>query len=878
MALTSGTRLGSYEIIAAIGAGGMGEVYRARDTRLGRDVAIKVLPESVAGDPEHLARFQREAQVLASLNHPNIAHIHGLEESNNVRALVMELVEGLTLAERIEGLKGDGGGLPLDEALAIAKQIADALEAAHEQGIVHRDLKPANIKVRPDGTVKVLDFGLAKALEPSTASGVNLTASPTITTPAMTRMGMILGTAAYMSPEQARGRTVDKRTDIWAFGAVLFEMLTGSRPFDGEDIAEVLGAVIHKDVNWTRLPATTPTSLRTVLERCLEKDPKQRVRDIGDVRLMLAGAFGASSSAAVTSVGPATSSRTVVGVAAAVALVAAVIGAGGAWVARAPATPETIAFSIDTPNTGLPESFALSPDGRQLAFVAIDRDGRQKLWIRSLAATVARVIPGTEQAVAPFWSPDSRKVAFFGQGALKSVDVAGGTPQSIASTSTTIAKGGTWSDRDVILFARAGTGILRVAATGGEPTRVTTEGALESHGWPEFLPDGRHFIYLDFVAGASELRWRDLDSNVEHVIRKIPSRALYSPTGHLLFRLNGPIVAQAFDPSSGKVSGDAVQVAGDTSDSGQGRVAFALSPAGVLAHRGGQAGGAIAQLSWLDRSGKVLNTVGPPGDYRNPVVDPASEHVAANINRTGEEDVWVFDVKRGTTSRLTFDAATDSDPAFSPDGRSVAFYSNRNPPGIYRKASSGAGADELIAQGLQSWPRDWSLDGRFLIYQRVADLWVLPMDGQRTPWPYLATPARETDGHFSPDERWVAYTSDETGREEVFVQDFPAKGAKFQVSTTGGSEARWRRDGGELFYVGADGRLMSVNVQTNPDFKLDVPTPVFQTRLMNLPLGAQRRYGVSADGQRFMMNIPMGGETLPPITVIVNWPSALRGK
>jgi len=870
MPLMPGTRLGPYEITAQIGVGGMGEVYRATDTNLKRPVAIKVLPLSLAGDADRLARFQREAEVLASLNHPNIAAIHGLDRSDGQTALVMELVEGPTLADRIAQ-----AAVPLDEAMAIAKQIADALEAAHDRGIVHRDLKPANIKVRPDGTVKVLDFGLAKAADPVAASVAGMATLATITSPAMTQLGMILGTAAYMSPEQARGRAVDKRTDIWAFGCVLFEMLAGARPFDGEDVTEVIGAVIHKDIDWGRLPRTTPVAVRTTLERCLEKDPKKRIRDIGDASLALDGAF-ASPAAQLSAAVPRQGRLRLAVSTAAIAIVAAIAAVGG-WAARAPEPPGVVALTVETPRTGDPASFALSPDGRKLAFTQDDK-GMQRLWIRSLDSTSARGIPGTEQAANPFWAPDSRRVGFFAEGTLKQVDIDGGVPQVIAKTSGTVSAGATWNERDVILFTRAGAGVMRVTAGEGAPTAVTTLKPTElAHAWPLLLPDGRHFVYLRIGnTGRGDLVWRDLESGEERIVRPMSSKALYSPTGHLVFRDGGPVVAQRFDPATGAISGSAIQLAPATYSNGATKVALALSAAGVLAYRNFESGTAQAQLTWVDRNGKTLATVGPPADYRNLVVDRADAHALANTVIDGQ-DIWMFDFKRATTSRLTFDAAVDSDPVFSPDGDVVAFYSTRNPIGIYRKASSGAGAEQLLAEtGLQGWPRDWSPDGRFLLYQKVSDLWVVPLEGDRKPFPYLDEPARESDGRFSPDGRWVVYGSDETGRNEVFLQDFPKKSAKFQVSTGGGSEGRWRRDGRELFYLAADGSLMSVDVTPAPAFALGVPRKLFDTQTMNLSFAAQRRVGVAPDGQRFLLNVPLAGIAIEPITVILNWQRVLK--
>jgi Tol biopolymer transport system component len=846
----------------------MGEVYRATDTVLKRQVALKVLPPDVANDPERVARFQREAEVLASLNHPNIAHLYGLERSDGTLALVMELVEGPTLADRIEK-----GAIPLDEALPIAKQIAEALEAAHEQGIVHRDLKPANIKVRSDGTVKVLDFGLAKAIDTGAdgrASGPRgLSISPTVSVHT-TSAGVILGTAAYMSPEQARGRAVDKRTDVWAFGCVLYEMLAGAPPFHGDDVVEVIGAVIHQDIVWHRLPASTPPAVRVALTRCLERDPKQRVRDIGDVRLLLNGAFTLPTERPASP--PVTRAR--VGLLmATIAVVSAAVAGGAVWRMRAPVVPAPITFTMDTPSGGDPDALALSPDGRQLAFVALDKDGQQRLWIRSLASTTARVLPGTEFAAAPFWSPDSSTIAFFSAGTLKSVGLSGGTPQVIAKTTSTVARGGSWSERNQILFTRLGMSILSVSAGGGEP-QVIVDG--ENNSWPAFLPGGRQFLYLhtDAEKEIHELRWRDIENKSERIVRTVSSKTVYA-AGQVLFSDGTSLVAQRLDPSAGQASGDAVQIASDVWANGV-RVAFTASASGVLAYRIGQGSGTLVQLSWVDRGGTVVDKVGSPGDYRNVAIDPAAEHIVFN-RVDGAEDVWVLDAARGTTSRLTFDPAADSDPIFSPDGKTIAFHSTRNPPGIYRKSASGTGPDELIAAtGRQTWPRDWSSDGRFLLYNNLRDLFVLPLEGDRKPSPYLATPASGSGGRFSPDARWVAYGSDETGRQEIFVQDFPAKGAKFQVSTAGGSDPRWRRDGRELFYLGGDGRIMSVSVDVAPELKLGAPTPLFQTALMTFPLPAQRRFGVSPDGQRFLVGVPLPGSTVPPVTVSVNWPSLLK--
>ena len=876
--LTAGTRLGQYEIVAPLGAGGMGEVYRARDTKLHRDVAIKVLLPSVANDPDRLARFSREAQVLASLNHPNIAHIHGIEEAAGVTALILELVEGEDLAQRLAR-----GAIPLDEALPIAKQIADALEAAHEQGIVHRDLKPANIKVRPDGTVKILDFGLAKAIEQGSGlraeGSANAMNSPTLSMHA-TQAGIILGTAAYMSPEQAAGKAVDKRSDLWAFGVVLLEMLTGRQVFGGETTSHVLAAVLKDQPDWTALPANTPSTIRRLLRRCLEKDRTRRLDSAADARLEINDALTAPVEEAPRTASPRRAGWLRFALAVA-GVMMAILGAAAGWAARTPAAADAVAFRVDTPTSRRLDGFALSPDGRQLAFVAIDKDGQERLWLRPLASADARVLAGTEGAFAPFWSPDSRTIAFFTLSELKRVDISGGGTQTICRMSGNPG-GGTWSEQQVILFSVASaTGIRRVPATGGEPQAVTTLLAGASgHLWPAFMPDGRHFIYLSTTGRPEDgqLIWRALDSSEEHVVRSLFSKAFYSPTGHLLFRLDGPIVAQPFDAARGMVSGTPVQLAPETMQTGT-QTALAVSSSGrVLANRAGQSA-AVSQLSWVNRGGTVLSQVGPVNDYWNAAIDLAGERIVANTMNT--PDVWLFDGARGTSSRLTFDPAADSDPIFSPDGRWVAFYSGRRPQGIYRKASNGAGADELVAAtGPATYPRDWSLDGRFLLYDSGAggSMWALPMEGDRKPFRYPAGAPKEahvTSGHFSGDGKWVAYVSDETVRPEVFVQDFPAGAAKFQVSVAGGTEPRWRRDGRELYFLGADGRMMAVDVEMTPTFRLGVPRPLFQTRL-NLLTPPARRYGVTADGSRFLMNVPVGTNAVAPITVIMNWASGMK--
>ena len=750
MALLPGSRLGPYEVIAQIGVGGMGEVYRATDTSLRRSVAIKVLPDSVVGDTERLARFQREAEVLAAFNHPNIAAIYGLERSTATTALVMELVEGATLADRI-----DQGAVPIDEALSIAKQIADALEAAHEQNIIHRDLKPANIKVRPDGTVKVLDFGLAKAMEPTGAMSASLSMSPTITTPAMTQAGMILGTAAYMSPEQARGKPVDKRADIWAFGAVLFEMLTGKRAFPGEDITDTLAAVVRADPDWDALPADLPSALRAYLTRCLQKDPRQRVQAIGDVRLALTGAFETATPQGTTTATSATPRGRLIWMAslasAAVVIVSLAVPTLQHLRERPP--PE-IRTEIVTPVTDQPTSIALSPDGQQIVFVASDGGG-SRLWLRFLATTTAQPLTGTEGATDPFWSPDSRAIGFFARGALKRLDVGGGgAPQTLAPVIT--GRGGTWNSDGVIVFAPSeGTNLMRVSATGGTAAAVTTLGSQQvAHRFPHFLPDGRRFLFNMRSASNTEAIYLGaLDGGAPTRLTPADSRAVYLPSGWLLWVRAGALVAQRLDAAQATLTGEPLTLA-------EGVAVVSVAATGLVAYR--TAADGRRQLAWFDRSGTARGVGGSPdgNDLQHPRVSHDGRRMVVTRTVQGNMDLWLIDGAR--TSRVTFDAERDMFPLWSPDGTRIVFRSNRAGAfDLYQKLANGAGMEErLVASDQVKVPTSWSAVNRVLMYysldpQTSADLWVMPMTGDPTPAVFLKTPFREVWGAFSPDGRWV---------------------------------------------------------------------------------------------------------------------------
>ena len=832
MTLAPGTRLGPYEILSALGAGGMGEVYRATDTSLKRQVAIKVMPAAVAADVERLARFQREAEVLAALNHPNIGHIHGLEKSGGTIALVMELVEGPTLADRI-----GKGPIPLDETLPIARQIAEALEAAHEQGIVHRDLKPENIKVRPDGTVKVLDFGLAKAVEPA-GSRPDVSQSPTITTPAMTAAGMILGTAAYMSPEQAKGGAVDKRTDLWAFGCVLYEMLTGQRAFAGEDVSDTLAAVLRGDPDWTALPANAPPPIRRLLRRCLEKDRSQRLADAADARLevhdaLTAPAMDALAGAAAVTASTRSARRAWLACAAAV-LVAAGLALPTVRYLREASVVAPLETRVDivTPTTSDPASFALSPDGRQLVFVAA-ADGTPRLWLRSLEAATAQPLAATDGASSPFWSPDSRSVGFFAGGQLQRLDLGGGAPRILAAAPA--GRGGTWNADGVLLFAPTSRGpLFRVAASGGAATAVTRlERQPGSHSWPVFLPDGRHFLFhASGRPGTPGIYLGALDAGAPTRLTETDTAGVYLPGGWLLWVRAGTLVAQKLELGSPVLTGDAVTVADGVAVASN-RIAVTVSATGLVAYR--VATVSRRQLTWRERTGAVLGRLGQEdSSLQNPSVARDGRRVAASRSVQGTVNLWLLDGPR--MGRFTFGVGVDRYPVWSPDGHRIVFGSTRaGIANLYVKDVNSESPEALLVESAQfKVPNDWSLDGQFLLYtstdpQTGRDLWVRPMVGDTTPWAVLKTQFSETHGRFSPDGRWVAYQSDESGRPEIYVLPFrPASGqslsgaetesaanatnGRLPVSTAGGTFPSWRPDGQALYYLSPSGEILAATI------------------------------------------------------------------
>jgi Tol biopolymer transport system component len=882
-----------------LGRGGMGEVYRARDTKLGRQVALKILPREFAVDADRLARFEREARMLAALNHPNIGAIYAVEQVDNSPVLILELVPGETLAERLARAEDQhpearadsraSRGLAIREALGIGRQIAEALDAAHERGIVHRDLKPANVKITPDGVVKVLDFGLAKTAVGLDAD-VTQSAGKTIEA---TRAGMLLGTAAYMSPEQARGLTVDKRTDIWAFACVLYEMLTGRSPFAGATTSDTIAAILHQQPDWAVLPPDTPVAVRHLLSQCLAKNPKYRLRDIGDARLDIDLALAETDRGTVT--GPIVRPpprRSVWRFVAAPALALAL--AAGAIIAaryvRQPATPlaPEMRLEITPPPRSLPFEFALSPDGRHIVFVA-SPDGPQRLWLRSLNKTDTQPLPGTDGADYPFWSADSRSIGFFASGKLYRIDVSGGPPEPLAEAP--LGRGGTWNANQVIVFSPAGGPLMKIPASGGEPVAVTRldPPAQTGHLSPHFLPDGRHFLF--YAAGSPLQAGVYLGSLDRGIIRRLTpadTAAMYIAPDLVVFARQGALVARHLDHTRGELTGDEVVIADSVSaDVGFHLGGFSASVVGCIAYQSPRA--LPVELSSFDRTGKSLGVV--LGEHEasnhlaNPEVSPDGQRVAVTRAVQNNVDVWVKDLAGGGLTRFTTDTASDAFPLWSPDGTKIAFSSNRAGVAyLYVKPSDGAGAEDVLLD-TQAFPQDWSKNGRFLLYGNVdpktgRDIWVVDLTAHpRKPRIVVNTPFEERNGQFSPDGRWIAFETNASGRFEVVVQAFPAAGAIQPVSRAGGTQPRWRADGREIYFLAPAGKLMAASVvaHENPSrIQTGTPIALFPTQIGEGGATVFKAQYALDPGGRFLIAQPGAETAVFPITLILNWKPATR--
>jgi Tol biopolymer transport system component len=913
MPLIPGTRLGPYEIVAPLGAGGMGEVYRARDGTLNRDVAVKVLLASVADDPDRLARFRREAQVLASLNHPNIAHIHGLEDlpvdgGSRVRALVMELVEGDDLTVLIAR-----GPIPLEDALPIARQIADALEAAHEQGIIHRDLKPANIKVRPDGTVKVLDFGLAKAMDPAGASSANAMNSPTLSIHA-TQAGIILGTAAYMSPEQARGKAVDRRADIWAFGAVLFEMLAGTRAFKGDDVTDTIVSVVSKEPDWTALPANVSAEVGRLLVRCLKKDPKTRMRDIGEARLAIDDGTRSTDTLPAPVI-PRGKRRERVAWMALVAAASAATGAAGWLLQPVPAAQQSVTrFAYPLPEGQAfsrpgRHSVALSPDGTKLAYIA-----NQQIYLRPLDRLNAQPLRGTdEDPLDLVFSPDGQWIAYFAPAtkgsqigiSLKKIAVSGGAAVKLCATAA--PSGVSWRDNTIVFGQNipGRTLIQAVADTGGVArTLVSLDQGLISH--PQLLDDGKHVLYS--VRRSPAATWENgeivvqaLDGGAPKVVVRGAADGRLLPTGHLLYVHEGALFAIAFDRTRLETSGGPVPVVegvrtalvGVGSSPGAGQ--FTLSTSGTLAYVPGvDRLAALRTLVWADRQGTEQPIEAPARLYNHPRLSPDGTKIAVDI-RDQEKDIWTWDLERRQLMRLTFGPAEDYSPVWAPDGRSIVYIEGAEAAAalggafdIFRKAANNTGtAERLTSSATAKFASALSPDGRFLVYRQdnsggLRNLFVLTLGAIRPPQPLFQSQFSVLNAEISPDGRWIAYQSNESSQDEVYVRPFPAAEAgRWQVSVDGGTVPMWSRSGRELFFARpGDGKLYAVAVAAAPGggaFSFGGPQALFALAPYFSQLG--RTLDVSLDGQRFLaVKSPEMNKGQDSVVVVSRWFEELKAR
>jgi eukaryotic-like serine/threonine-protein kinase len=877
MPIAPGSRIGPYEVTSQLGEGGMGVVFRARDSKLLRDVALKVLPEHFADNPDRLSRLEREAQLLASINHPNIAQIYGLEQVGGSGCIVMELVEGETLSEKLKH-----GPIPLDETIEIAKQIADALSAAHERGIVHRDLKPANIKLTRNGTVKVLDFGLAKVFGERSTPAMELSNLPTNVSGSVA--GAIVGTVGYMSPEQARGKEVDARTDIWAFGCVLYEMLTGQLAFQAETTTDMIARIVTGQPDLALLPPNVPVSIRLLLSATLNKNVQQRLQHIGDMRLFLDQNIFASGTPAAapvverkTSNGKLWIAAFVAGMAAALILAALYIRSGS------PQIPPRMQFEVTLPNYA--QGYAISPDGQRIAYIAQPPEENRTIWIRAVGSDTAQKLSGTDNPGGLLWSPDGGSIAFIADRKLKKIALATGSIQTICELVGQVI-GASWNRAGVILISK-GNVINRVSDTGGEPVPLTTLDATRKetvHALPTFLSDGNHFVYAigSSIPENSGIFVGSMDGKTKTRLMPFGSRLTglaYAPPGYLLIA-SDTLTAQPFDASALTVRGASVPIT-EAAD-------FSVSDTGLLLFRKTSTNTLNKQLTWFDRTGKPLGQLGAPANYANVELSPDGDRVAVDLITDNNRDIWMIDIARAVPSRMTFDPAPDWTPVWSHDGTRIAFASGRKGTHIYQKPSTGVGNDELVFNSDSSEiPVSWSPDGRYMVFSRLktgagpagADTWVMTMTGERKITPFVESPFDKAQARISPDGRWIAYTTNDSGMYQIVVQSFPdPNGGKWQITAQGGIEPKWRHDGRELYYLALDGKLMSVPIKADRTFTAGAPMALFETPLTvsRGQFPRDRRYDVAADG-RFLIAAPVSTGSAP-LTAIVNWFSGLEKK
>jgi len=896
VSLTSGTMLGPYEILGPLGAGGMGEVYRARDTRLDRSVAVKVIPQHLSASPEMRQRFEREARAISALNHPHICTLHDVGHQDGTDYLVMELIDGETLATRLEK-----GPLPTELLLRTAIEIASALDRAHRSGIVHRDLKPGNVMLTRSGA-KLLDFGLAQGNPTAGGSGRSsgaipgsLTQTPTMAQP-LTAEGTIIGTYQYMAPEQLEGKEADARTDLFAFGAVLYEMATGRKAFEGKSQASLISAIMSSEPTpLSTVAPLAPPTLERIVRACLAKEADERIQTAHDVKLQLEWIRDAGSQAGVPA--PVAARRKSrerlawsLGMLVVVLAAAAVVAmpwlrprASTEGVSRfSIAAPENVTFSSDAAFS------AISPDGRTLAFVATDSSGTSQIWVRPLESLAPRPLAGTENATLPFWSPDGSQLGFFADGKLKKVPIAGGSPEAICDAGD--GRGASWSRDGVIVFAPQASGpLFRVSVGGGEVTQATSLDSSRheiGHRWPRFLPDAKHFLFVGMPArqGNFDIFVGVLGSKDGKRLLSASSEPTYAAPGYLIFVRNTSLFAQRFDPQRLVLKGEPISLGEappPSSYTGAGTVTASVN--GIMAHMG--VGLPNTELRWVDRAGNPSGTIPvPAGRYEGVVLSPDGKRLCV-VRRSGasSEDLWLLDLDRPVPTRFTFGPSQNYTPAWSPDGGRIAFAADRSgPDDIYLKPTSGGGAEAplLVGGALFKEPDSWSPDGRYIVFEQPDeqtgwDLWLLPVDGDHTPVAYLRTPFNERYAVVSPDGRWIAYNSDESGKSEVYVQSFPSPGSKYQVSTNGSSggstSIEWTRGGDELVFIGGDGlTLMAADVTSSPGFRVGAPRKLFKARQDLVA------WNVTPDGQRFLIVAPAGLASSSKITLEMNWTAALK--